>query len=274
MKPVCRKLKRGDMETQKQGNSEHYQGGYQHGYQGYSSGEAPKSEASAKAVERDMSLLEYDLDKDYILAELKRNLKEQDFDSAQELVHKFRAAAKGDEQFELLARKTADGINKQKDVERIMTSFEMTPENDYEVRLSLSERMYKIIPSKENLDRINHYRKALHKPVITSDAAMSDAKSNMPAARKAVRSGMSTIARIFCFSGTLGIILWWGLMFSIFKFPIIHPSTLVAIVAFIVHAISYYRLKTKEETALKSGAVFAQNFAINLVAAILIFAFA
>lgn len=258
------------METRKQGNSERYQGGYQ----GYGSMEETQPAEQSKAVERDMSLLEYDLDKDYIIEELKRNLKEEDYASAQELVHKFRAAAKGDKQFELLARRTAEGIKKEQDVEGIKTAFDMTPENDYEVRLSLSERMYKIIPSKENLDRINHYRKALGKPAIASAAAMSDARTKHPVATKTVRSGMSTLARAFCFIWTLGIIMWWGIMFANFKFPIIHPATLVAVVAFIIHAFSYYRLKTKEETAIKSGAVFAQNFAINLVATILIFAFA
>ena len=65
------------METRKQGNSERYQGGYQ----GYGSMEETQPAEQSKAVERDMSLLEYDLDKDYIIEELNETRMEV-YDSA------------------------------------------------------------------------------------------------------------------------------------------------------------------------------------------------
>lgn len=258
------------METQKQEKSGRYHGNYQ----GYSSSEEEKDTHKDKVMERDMSLLEYDLDKDYILESIKQNLKNRDYDSAQELVHKFRAAAKGDEQFEILARRTADGINRQKDLQRVKTSLDMTPEDDYEVRLSLSERMYKLIPSEENLARINQYRKALHKAPIASDAAMSEANARLPAATKAVRSGVNIAARVCCFSFALWMILFWGIMHAAIGFSVLHPATFAAGLAFIVHLVSYLRLKMKEGTSIRGGGILAQNIGIGFLATVLILVFA
>ena len=99
-----------------------------------------------KALELEMLMSEYQTDRDAILLTIQNALKTQDYEEAQAFVYKYRVAAKHDENFELLARMTAQGLESAKKIEKVVTVLEATAEEDYETRMALCERILKIQP--------------------------------------------------------------------------------------------------------------------------------
>ena len=240
-------------------------GGYS-SYQGY--GDSHKSpEAVEKMLNRDMMLLEYDTDRDIILGAIQSSLKERNYDEAQAFVEQYRAAAKTDEKFAILARMTSDGLNTQKEAEKVQTVLDATPEDDYEVRLSLSERLYKLIPSDENLAQINRYRLILKKPLIQKDAAMDDAKDPAKVVQK-VRS----ISKFFCKGVCIAAIFWCLLFIGLLVGPFATPGAAVLPgVELIYHGYSLYQESKKEDRARNSVIRMITNTAVLLFITILTF---
>ena len=117
-----------------------------HGYGGY---EADGPESPEKALERDMILEEYRNDKDAILMAIKQAIKARNYKEAQEFIYKYRAAAKIDENFATLSRMTAQGLERDKKIEKIVTVLDATPDDDYDTRIVLYERILKVIPDDE-----------------------------------------------------------------------------------------------------------------------------
>ena len=120
-----------------------------------------------RSLERDLSLEEYEIDKDFIIQAIKDYLKERRYDDAQELVYKYRAAAKIDENFAMLARLTAQGLEKQSKIAKVETILDATPDDDYQMRVSLYRRILKIDPGNE------HYQKELDASLIAMGVDLS-----------------------------------------------------------------------------------------------------
>ena len=119
-----------------------------------SSGAAQSSGPEDGAVlelEREMSLSEFEDDRDVILMMIKEALRTRNYTEAQEIVHKYRAAIKKDDEFATLARLTSQGIEGAKKVASIQTVLDATPEDDYETRIALYERILKIQPGNEEI---------------------------------------------------------------------------------------------------------------------------
>ena len=147
------------MDRQQQQNNQEYSGYNSYGaYDANGAGQAqPHESKMQRTLERDMLLEEYEIDKDYILQAIKDALKERHYDEAQELVYKYRIAAKTDEKFAVLARLTAQGLETQSKVEKIDVIMDATPESDYQTRIALCNRALKIDAGnekyKEELER-------------------------------------------------------------------------------------------------------------------------
>ena len=137
--------------------------------------EQPKESEVVRAIERDMSLQEYENEKDYILQAIKDYLKERKYRDAQELVYKYRAAAKTDENFAVLARLTAQGLESHSKFEKIDTVLDATPEDDYQTRMSLCKRALKVEPDNEKYKQeLERCQKALG--IQASSKETSDTK--------------------------------------------------------------------------------------------------
>lgn len=107
------------------------------------------SSVVARAVERDLILEEYREDRETIHEMIKGALKKHDYKEAQVFIHKYRAAIKIDENFSILAKLTAQGLEKEKKIEKVKTILDVTDENDYTRRQVLYEKLLKIDPSNE-----------------------------------------------------------------------------------------------------------------------------
>lgn len=131
------------MDRQQQQNNQDHSDYNSYGAS-YANHAQPNESQMQRAIERDMTLEEYELDRDYILQAVKDALKERRYDEAQELVYKYRAAAKTDEQFAVLARMTAQGLEKNSKVDKIDVILDATPEDDYQTRIALCNRALKV----------------------------------------------------------------------------------------------------------------------------------
>ena len=121
------------------------------GYQSYTNdydNPPPSTQDSAleKVIERDMSIEEYKEDRDVILMTIKNAIKEKRFDEAQAFVHKYRAAAKIDENFAVLAKMTAQGMENNKKIEKLVTILDATPDDDYPARIAVCKRILDVQP--------------------------------------------------------------------------------------------------------------------------------
>lgn len=141
------------------------------GYSGYGSEPEGGQDTSLvrKSLERDLILEEYREDREAILSALKTAIRERQYQEAQEFVYKYRAAAREDESFAVLAQMTADGLKTDKALEKLQVSLDATPEYDYRVRLSICERMYRMRMDEKILEQVNGYRAKLNMPLMQSD---------------------------------------------------------------------------------------------------------
>ncbi len=237
------------------------------GYEGYSQNDAPSAEVVEKTINRDLMLLEYDVDKDVILGAIKKALKERNYEEAQEFVYHYRAAAKTDEQFEILAKMTADAMKNKKDAEKIQLVLDATPEDDYEVRLSLSERLFKLIPDDENLEQVNHYRSVLHKKPISRELAKKESKApeSVVTAARGVAHGICVTVCIAAILWSMGFIALLALVFSGGLLAVIPAAELL------FHIVSLVKQTKKETSAPKSVKRCLINTSIVIGVALLVF---
>lgn len=105
--------------------------------------------ALEREFERDAILDEYETDRDAILMVIKEAIRERRFQEAQEFVFKYRAATKTDENFKLLARMTAQGLDTEQRIAKVETVLEATPHEDYDTRMALYEQILRIDPNHE-----------------------------------------------------------------------------------------------------------------------------
>lgn len=170
------------------------------GYAGYGA-EPDISQSKAKvtkSLERDLTLAEYRDDRDVILTAIKDALRERRYSDAQEFVFKYRAAAASDEIFEQLAKMTAKGLEEDKTLEKLKVSLEATPEDDYQVRLSLCERIYRIRKDPKVLEDVNKYRAYLNKPLVKEEDGLPGPLDLKDQAPKVARTMADTALAVLC----------------------------------------------------------------------------
>lgn len=146
-----------------------------------SSGAAQSSGPEDGAVlelEREMSLSEFEDDRDVILMMIKEALRTRNYTEAQEIVHKYRAAIKKDDEFATLARLTSQGIEGAKKVASIQTVLDATPEDDYETRIALYERILKIQPGNEEIQTKLNECKRLRGDIIPEKTQIAASSQN------------------------------------------------------------------------------------------------
>jgi hypothetical protein len=145
------------MHAQKQNSNWNPDIGYQSYGQETPNMGHPASERAALELEREMLIQEYRCDRDAILTAIKDALKNRRYSEAQEFVYKYRAAAKTDEDFCVLARMTAQGLEKYQAISKLVTALEATPDDDYRMRLGLCDRILKIQP--DNAEYQKEYKR-------------------------------------------------------------------------------------------------------------------
>lgn len=119
-------------------------------YQSYSSYSGAQGQNdSVLKLERDMAIQEFKDDRDFIIETLKQNIKNHEYEEAQQLIQQYRAALKIDETFAMLATMVKDGIEKNKKIEKFETQLELTPEDDYLQRMKICQDILVIVPDCE-----------------------------------------------------------------------------------------------------------------------------
>lgn len=155
-------------------------------YQGYDQNMSSNSAQSkteitraTRELEREILIQEYKNDRDVIIQTIKDALKNRRYTEAQEFVYKYRAAAKSDEEFSVLAKMTAQGLEKFQEISNLVTALDATPEDDYPVRLELCQRILQKQPDNiEYQKELERYRIALGiKPKPESTALVVNGKT-------------------------------------------------------------------------------------------------
>lgn len=125
----------------------------QGGYESYRSDGATRTNANDTkrheaelALERDIVMTEYKTDRDVILKAIKESIKKRDYDDAQAFIHKYRFAAKIDDDFSILAKLLAQKLETQQKIEKIQTVIDATDDNDTTALIALNERILRIDP--------------------------------------------------------------------------------------------------------------------------------
>lgn len=125
----------------------------QGGYESYRSDGATRTNANDTkrheaelALERDIVMTEYKTDRDVILKAIKESIKRRDYDDAQAFIHKYRFAAKTDDDFSILAKLLAQKLETQQKIEKIQTVIDATDDNDTTALIALNERILRIDP--------------------------------------------------------------------------------------------------------------------------------
>ena len=125
----------------------------QGGYESYRSDGATRTKANDTkrheaelALERDIVMTEYKTDRDVILKAIKESIKRRDYDDAQAFIHKYRFAAKTDDDFSILAKLLAQKLETQQKIEKIQTVIDATDDNDTTALIALNERILRIDP--------------------------------------------------------------------------------------------------------------------------------
>lgn len=125
----------------------------QGGYESYRSDGATRTNANDTkrheaelALERDIVMTEYKTDRDVILKAIKESIKRRDYDDAQAFIHKYRFAAKIDDDFSILAKLLAQKLETQQKIEKIQTVIDATDDNDTTALIALNERILRIDP--------------------------------------------------------------------------------------------------------------------------------
>lgn len=98
------------------------------------------------ALERDIVMTEYKTDRDVIMKAIKESIKRRDYDDAQAFIHKYRFAAKTDDDFSILAKLLAQKLETQQKIEKIQTVIDATDDNDTTALIALNERILRIDP--------------------------------------------------------------------------------------------------------------------------------
>ena len=178
------------------------------------SGSAPSAAPHQDAVlelEREMSLSEFEEDRDVILMMMKEALRTRNYDEAQELVHKYRAAIKKDDEFATLARMTAQGIEGAKKVAGIQTVLDATPEDDYDTRIALYERILKIQPGNEEIQtKLNDCKRLRGDIVPDQSLKPAHANSQMSSGAQAVTTIATSLINLVKI-----IAIIFGVMFTL-----------------------------------------------------------
>ena len=173
------------------------------------SSSAPQQDALLE-LEREMSLSEFEEDRDVILMMLKEALRTRSYDEAQEIVHKDRAAIKKDDEFATLARMTAQGIEGAKKVAGIQTVLDATPEDDYETRIALYERILKIQPGNEEIQTKLNECKRLHGDIVpeqSQKSAQTQMSSRAQAVTTIATSLINLVKIVFIFFAILVVLI-------------------------------------------------------------------
>lgn len=105
-----------------------------------------KKHEAELALERDIVMTEYKTDRDVILKAIKESIKKRDYDDAQAFIHKYRFAAKIDDDFSILAKLLAQKLETQQKIEKIQTVIDATDDNDTTALIALNERILRIDP--------------------------------------------------------------------------------------------------------------------------------
>ena len=247
------------------------------GYAGY--GTEPDISQSkskvTKSLERDLTLAEYRDDRDVILTAIKDALRERRYSDAQEFVFKYRVAAASDEIFEQLAKMTAKGLEEDKTLEKLKVSLEATPEDDYQVRLSLCERIYRIRKDPKVLEDVNKYRAYLNKSLVKEEDGLPGPLDLKDRAPKVARTVADTALTVICglmvsfavLAGTMALAVGsknGGLAFTL------------AIVQIAVHFMTMVNWRKKKYEASSYVMKFIGNiiFFIVMIAIIVVLGFA
>ena len=106
----------------------------------------PMRHEAELALERDIVMTEYKTDRDVILKAIKESIKRRDYDDAQAFIHKYRFAAKTDDDFSILAKLLAQKLETQQKIEKIQTVIDATDDNDTTALIALNERILRIDP--------------------------------------------------------------------------------------------------------------------------------
>ncbi len=197
------------------------------GYQSYTNdydNPPPSTQDSAleKVIERDMSIEEYKEDRDVILMTIKNAIKEKRFDEAQAFVHKYRAAAKIDENFAVLAKMTAQGMENNKKIEKLVTILDATPDDDYPARIAVCKRILDVQP-----DNVQ-YRQELKRCEDAINGTHAEEKTTAP-----VRQGSPSYV-------TAGILTTLNVLIIIAYFSdqaLLNSFNLAPIIAFLLTSI-------------------------------------
>ena len=135
-----------DMQPKPTENTNYDQGYHDNDSYHYSQSPSGNKTEAELALERELIINEYRSDRDAILLAIKQAVKDRNYKEAQEFIYKYRAATKFDDNFAVLARMTSQGIENEKKIEKIVTVLEATPDDDYETRIAICERILKIVP--------------------------------------------------------------------------------------------------------------------------------
>ena len=228
-----------------------------------------------KSLERDLTLAEYRDDRDVILTAIKDALRERRYSDAQEFVFKYRAAAAADETFGQLAKMTAKGLEEDKALEKLKVSLDATPEDDYAVRLSLCERMYRMRKDPKVLEDVNKYRTYLNKPLMREDGSLPGPLDLKEQAPKVARTVADTVLASLC-----GIFVSIALIVGTTALAIGNGSGgiafTLALVETVVHAMTMVNWRKKKYEASSYVLKFVGNilFFITMISIIGVLGFA
>ena len=232
------------------------------GYQGYGE-ESQHNSTAVRALEKEFSLDEYNLDRDAILLAIQDALKERNYDEAQALVFKYRAAAKTDEKFAVLAKLVKQGMENAQKIGKIETVLDATPDTDYDVRMALCQKILKIEPNNEKyLEEMNRCR-------VAKGLDPVDANGKTPLVPTNVQKGIKKGAAVGCF-GVLAFlnaveILVFGLALGL------GSAALVVLVELAIHGITLVPAKASEGNAGSVTLRILGNIALWIIALVVCF---
>lgn len=174
-------------------------------FQNLSSASSTNQNRATLEMEREIILQEYQTDRDAILLAIKNALKNRRYQEAQEFVYKYRAAAKNDEDFRVLARMTASGLEKAQSISKFVTALDATPDDDYSVRLELCKRILNVQPENETYQKeLERCQNALHikadNPKKSSSVA-NPQRGSVTGTLALIAFSLSTLFNIFLLIG-------------------------------------------------------------------------
>lgn len=151
------------------------------GYSSYNSNE-PHNSGVVRSLEREMCLQEFKDDRDVIIQTLKTAIKNGEFDEAQEIVFQYRAAIKTDEQFAVLAQMVSENLESYKEIQKIETRLDATPDDEFQKRLDLCNQILKIKP--QNAKYLEEKKRCEEALGIRPKQTLVEQKDNPPKKEK------------------------------------------------------------------------------------------